>query len=111
MPLLTVTYYSLVILVFSLICGAILVSVRLVWPAAIISHLVNFLGGFSIGLYTLIVTFVLVAIGIAHGSGWLKKPIHGVTATVLAIAFWAVAIRMIDDFWLFLPFSLLGWLL
>ncbi len=78
-------------------------SRRHLWPAVLTSWLGSFLGSWSIGLLTLVVTFVLLAIAIADSRGWLTSSLRvGITVAVGVISWW-VAINVIDDYWLFFP--------
>ena len=105
---LPVIYYGLVLAVLVLAVMALRGSRRALWSTAAISYVVSFLGAFSIGLYTLVVTFVLVSIGAAQLVGWLGRPAHVAVAGTLGVGLWALAVRNIDDYWLFLPFMVFG---
>ena len=78
------------------------------WLAAFGSWVFSFLGSFSIGLYTLVITFVLLMLAIGFSAGWIKSGLHEVLAVVAGVALWVVAINTVDDFWLFFPISAIG---
>lgn len=74
------------------------------WLAGVIMYIVSFLGSWSIGLYLLVIPFVLVVLAFAHSFGWVKKGWHNIPFAIIGILFWYVSITYIDDYWLFLPF-------
>ena len=90
---------------------AVSTSRRYLWLAALGSWVFSFLGSFSIGLYTLVLTFVLLALAVGFATGWIKSSAQALVAALAGVAVWAVAIYTVDDFWLFFPISALGLLL
>ena len=79
------------------------VSRRFLSPAAFTSWVFSFMGSWSIGIYTLAATFVLLALALFHSFSWLRGPVHAVGAVVLGVVAWAVLHRAVDDYWLFFP--------
>lgn len=77
---------------------------RWYWASALAMYLFSFLGSFSIGLYTLVFAFCLLAIAIAHSFHWIKRGSHYVFTVALAVFAWAASIYYVDDYWLFYPF-------
>ncbi|WP_301108795.1 hypothetical protein [Sporosarcina sp.] len=75
------------------------------WLAALIMYVVSFLGSWSIGLYLLVIPFVLLMLALAHSFGWVKKGLQNVPFAIIGIILWYVSITNIDDYWLFLPFA------
>jgi hypothetical protein len=84
---------------------AVSVSRRFLWLAALSSWLLSFLGSFSIGLYTLVITFVTLALAIGFTTGWIRGYIGELLAAASGIVSWACAVRWIDDYWLFFPLN------
>lgn len=74
------------------------------WAAALAMYMFSFLGSFSIGLYTLVIVFCLLALAIAHSFHWIKSRTHSVSTVAAAIFAWAISIKYVDDYWLFYPF-------
>lgn len=84
---------------------------RWYWWAALSSYLCSFLGGFSIGLYLLSLTFVLLFLALGHSLRLLRAPWHSACAVGLGLGFWWLAVLKMDDALLYFPFRLLGpWL-
>ena len=81
-------------------------SPRYLWAAAGASWIVACFGVMSYGVILLILTFVLVAVALAWELH-LRKPWQVIVAVFAAIGLWAVAIRTVDDAWLFFPLRLL----
>jgi len=84
---------------------------RWYWWAALSSYVCSFLSGFSTGLLVLSLTFVTALLALGHASGIIRARWHSVAATALGVALWWLAVTTIDDYWLFLPFAVLGLLL
>jgi len=75
------------------------------WLAGLLMYIVSFLAIWSIGLYLLVVTFVLFMLAIAHSFGWVKKGWQNIPFAIIGIILWYLSITFIDDYWLFLPFA------
>jgi len=105
MPAAVVVYYSLAILTLASAVLAIVHNPRWYWAAALLSWVVSFMGGFSIGLFTLVLTFVFLALALGYQFKWIKTRLHAVIATLMGMAVWAVAIATVDDAWLFFPLA------
>ncbi|MFZ3580017.1 hypothetical protein [Virgibacillus sp. DJP39] len=78
------------------------------WLAGLIMYVVSFLGSWSIGLYLLVIPFVLWTLAFAHSFGWAKNSWQNVPFSVIGIILWYLSITYIDDYWLFFPFTWLG---
>ena len=108
MPLLPVLAFALLLALLYLLYLARQGSGGALWAAAAVSYVLAFLGSFSIGLYVLVITFVLVAVGIARAAGLARGPLHYGLAAGAGVALWALAVWRIDDAWLFLPFHVVS---
>jgi len=104
-PAAVVVYYSLAILTLASAVLAIVHNPRWYWAAALLSWVVSFMGGFSIGLFTLVLTFVFLALALGYQFKWIKTRLHAVIATLMGMGVWAVAIATVDDAWLFFPLA------
>ena len=78
---------------------------RKYWLAGLIMYIVSFLGGWSIGLYLLVLPFVLWSLALAHSFDWVKSHWHNIPFASIGIILWYLSISYIDDYWLFLPFT------
>jgi len=105
--ILPVLFYLLVGITLLAIILAIKISPRYYWLGAFTSYIFSFLGGFSIGLYTLSITFILFALALAHTLRWIKSPLHSFLIIFAALVIWMIMILTTDDYWLFLPFTIL----
>lgn len=104
--MLTFLFYGLFLIGIILMIVAIIKNVaRKYWLAGLIMYIVSFLGSWSIGLYLLVLTFVLWVVAFAHSFGWVKKYWHNVPFAIIGIILWYLSIKNIDDYWLFLPFT------
>jgi hypothetical protein len=116
MPAAAGLFYLLSALTVLSIVLAIYRSPRWYWAAALLAWAVSFLGGFSIGLYTLVLAFVFLALALAYQFRLIKTPWMVILSILLGVIVWAVLVAAVDDYWLFLPmqvifealFSLLG---
>lgn len=79
---------------------------RWFWAAGLFIYFVSFLGSWSIGVYTLSITFVLWALALGYSLKLIKKPYQAVWAILIGIVLWAVMIMTLDDYWWFLPFRI-----
>lgn len=96
-------------LLLTVVCTGLAVSVspRYYWPAALFSWVLSFLGSWSIGLYTLVATYVFLALAIGYSTGWIRRAGHDLIATGVGIAAWALLVNVVDDYWLFFPLNAL----
>jgi hypothetical protein len=76
---------------------------RWYWAAVVTSWIASILGAFSIGLYTLVVTLVTLALAIGYSLGLVKRFHHALVAVVIGVGAWAVLVPMVDDLILFYP--------
>jgi hypothetical protein len=97
-------YLALPVAVGAIIAGA-WVHPRWYWLAAGLIYFDSFLSGFSIGLYLLSLAFALSALALGHSMGWVRRFWHSAFAIGVGVVLWYAAVSMIDDFWLFLPFT------
>lgn len=79
------------------------VNYRWYLAAAAGSYVFSFLSGFSIGLYTLCLTFISLLLAAGHAAGLVKSRLHSVVAATAGLLIWAACIFNIDDYWLFWP--------
>ena len=103
MPVAVILFYSLTALVILSVILAIARSPRWYWLAALLAWAVSFLGGFSIGLYTLVLAVVFLLLALAYQLKLIKTPLHVILTILLGAAVWAVLVLTVDDGWLFLP--------
>lgn len=101
-------YYGSWLAVLALAGLGLTTKPQLVWFAVAGSCVLSFLGAFSIGLFTLVVTFAMLAVAVGRAFGLVQGAGRTALAAAVGVAAWAVAIRVIDDAWLFLPFSLVS---
>lgn len=80
---------------------------RWYWVAAGLIYFDSFVSGFSIGLYLLSLSFALAALALGHSLGWVRRFWHSTLAVIVGLLLWFGAVNTIDDYWLFLPFTLL----
>ena len=100
-----VIFYGLFLIGLILMSVAIVKNVaRMYWLAGLIMYIVSFLGSWSIGLYLLVIPFVLWILALAHSFGWVKKGWQNLPLAIVGIILWYLSITNIDDSWLFLPF-------
>lgn len=109
----TIIFYGLVILavitIFLTTIVGITVKPKLCWLVGILWYVASFLGSMSIGLYLLVLPFTLWTLAFAHTFRLIKKPSNTGLVVVVGILLWIVSIIIIDDYWLFFPFTrLLG---
>ena len=103
----SILFYLLVGLTILAIILAIRISPQYYWLGAFTSYIISFLGGFSIGLYTLSITFIFLALALAHTMKWIKNPLHSILIILAASIIWVISALTIDDYWLFLPFMII----
>jgi hypothetical protein len=108
MPLVVIAYYSLAILTLASAVLAVVFNPRWYWLAALLSWIVSFLGGFSIGMLTLVLAFIFLALALGHQFGWIKTRLHAVIAVLGGAGAWAASVAFVDDYWFFFP---LAWIL
>lgn len=84
---------------------AISVSRRFLWLAAFSSWLLSLLASFSIGLYILVLTFVLLALAVGFSTGWIRSYVGEIVAVALGVVGWLLAVWLVDDYWLFFPLN------
>ena len=74
------------------------------WLAGLIMYIISFLSGWTIGLYLLIIPFILFTLALAYSFVWVKKGWHNWVFIIIGIVLWYLGITFIDEYWLFLPF-------
>ncbi|MED1467017.1 hypothetical protein [Bacillus salipaludis] len=75
------------------------------WLAGLIMYIFSLFGSWSIGLYLLVVPFILWILALTYSFGWVKKDWHNVPFAIIGIILWYLSITNIDDYWLFLPIT------
>ena len=101
-------YYGAALVTLVAIGWALSGSRGALWMAVLASWTLSFLASFSIGTYTLVMTFVLLALAIGYSADWIETGTHRVLAALTGVLLWAFAVSTLDDAWLFLPFTVLG---
>ena len=81
-------------------------SPRYLWAAAAMSWIVACFGAMSIGVFLLILTFVLAAVALVY-EAQLRRPWQVSLAVLAGIGLWSVAIRFFDDSVLLAPVVLI----
>lgn len=104
MPEIAVAFYALLAVAVGMFVVALVSSPRMALPGAILSYVLAFVSGFSIGSIVLVLTFIFVAIAVVNVSRFQERR-HRLCAAACGALVWVVAVRAVDDFWLFLPFS------
>lgn len=85
---------------------------RWYWWGALTAYLCSFLGGFSIGLYLLSITFVLIMLAAGHSLKQIRSFRHTAVAIAIGLGLWWLAVTWVDDVYLFMPFRFLTpWLI
>ena len=102
-PAVLILFWGCAILTLVFSALSVSVSRHFLWPAAFTSWVFSFMASWSIGLYTLVSTFILLSLALFHAFGWLRRPIQAGAAAVLGVVAWAFLYRNVDDYWLFLP--------
>ncbi len=103
MPILSFLALLLLIVGFGALLAAASDRPRWYWGAALATWVFSFLGGFSIGLYTLSATFILTALAIGHSLGLIRRTQHSLLAVIGGLSVWLLLITTVDDYWLFFP--------
>lgn len=78
-------------------------SPRWLWFAGFSSWAFSFLGSFSIGLATLVLTFIFFTLATGRALGWITRVWHAVLAAMIGIGLWFISVKLVDDYWLFYP--------
>jgi hypothetical protein len=68
-------------------------------------YLFSFLAGFSIGLLTVSVAFILFALGIATLFNWNKKIWQSFVVGLIGFCTWLILVITIDDVYIFYPLA------
>lgn len=68
-------------------------------------YIISFLSAFSIGLLTVSVAFILLALGIATAFKWNKKPWQSFMVGLIGFCTWLILFRTIDDVYIFYPLA------
>ncbi|TCP52678.1 hypothetical protein EV586_10852 [Tumebacillus sp. BK434] len=76
------------------------------WWAALSSYVFSFFAAWSIGLFTLVFTFIFLVFAAGFTFGWFKKRRYSVAAVPIGVLLWYLAFKNIDDYYLFYPFQL-----
>ncbi|MEW6181758.1 MAG: hypothetical protein AB1500_01085 [Bacillota bacterium] len=99
----TVLAYSFLGLGIAAWAAAIIKDHRWYWLAALCLYVFSCLGGFSIGLITLVFPFVFILIALGHALGRISNIRHSAIAGVIGAGLWLISFQTIDDYWLFFP--------
>ena len=107
MPVAVGLFYALSALNLLSVVLAATRSPRWYWVAALLAWALSFLGSFSIGLYTLVLAFVFLALALAYQRKLIQSPRHVIITILLGVIVWAIFVAAVDDYWLFLPMQVL----
>lgn len=107
MLIFSILFYLLVGITILAVVLALKINPKYYWIGGLTSYFFSFLGSFSIGIYTLSITFVLLALALAHKMGWIKNHWHSMLVIVISLVVWILSILTIDDAWLFFPVGLI----
>lgn len=111
MPVFTVIFFGLALFTVVATSLGAYGKPRWYWWAAWSSYVCSFLGSFSIGLYLLSLTFMLVLLALGHSFKLIQASWHSACAVALGLGMWWLVVITIDDSLLFFPFRLLDpWL-
>ncbi|WP_047979785.1 hypothetical protein [Ornithinibacillus contaminans] len=79
---------------------------QLYWLAALGNYIFSFLAGFSIGQFTVGLTFVFLALATGYSFHLIKKRTHLEIFVTIGVLIGVLMILYVDDAWLFFPFIL-----
>ncbi|ARU60957.1 hypothetical protein CBW65_07560 [Tumebacillus avium] len=88
---------------FFFVAFALIKNRKYFWWAALSSYVFSFFASWSIGLFTLVFTFIFLIFAAGFTFGWYKKAWHSVASVPLGILLWYPAFKYIDDAYLFFP--------
>lgn len=77
------------------------------WISGTFMYMFSALAGFSIGLYTLVIAFILFSLAIGHSFDKIKKRRQVIISIVVAIVVWVIVINIYNGFWIFYPVIIL----
>jgi hypothetical protein len=98
-----IAYVSLLISIITLIF-AIRGAHQLYWISAAGIYIFSFLAGFSIGQFTVGLTFILLALAIGYTLGRIKGKVHYCIFAGCGIVVGIFMVTSADNYWKFLPF-------
>ncbi|QOR68189.1 hypothetical protein IM538_08800 [Cytobacillus suaedae] len=78
---------------------------RLYLISAFCVYVFSFISAFSIGLITVSIAFILLALGIATVFKWNKKPWQSFMIGLIGFCTWLILFRTIDDVYIFYPLA------
>jgi hypothetical protein len=107
MPIFTVIAFSALIVSIVSTFFAIKGKHQLYWIAAIGIYIFSLIAGFSIGQFTVGLTFVLLALASSYSFNLVKTKLHVTTCVGLGILIGVLMVFYVDDYWLFYPIKLL----
>jgi hypothetical protein len=103
-----ITVVALILTVFSTISAIISGKPKHYWVATISIYIFSFIAGFSIGQITVGLTFVLLALAIGSSFKLIKNRYKMTICVGVGILVGTLMVIFVDDYWLFLPFSILS---
>lgn len=104
--LMVIAYVSLLISIVSVIFALKGVH-QLYWISAVGIYIFSFLAGFSIGQFTIGLTFIFLSIAIGYTFGRIKGKVDYSIFGGAGILLGFLIVTFVDDYWTFLPFWLL----
>lgn len=109
MPIFTVIAFSALILAIVSMVFAIIGEYQFYWLSALGIYVFSFIAGFSIGQFTVGLTFVLLALAIGYTLGLIRNKLHLMVYLLSGTVIGALMVLFVDDYWLFFPlFKLMG---
>lgn len=77
----------------------------LYWIAAISIYIFSAIAGFTIGQWTVGLTFVFVILAIGYSFGWIRSKLSCAIFVVIGILMGLFMVVFVDDYWLFYPLT------
>jgi len=83
---------------------AVKVSPQFYWVAALSNYVFSFLAGFSIGQFTVAITFIFLTLAVGYSLGRIQSKVQYSIYTGTGILFGIIMVTFVDDYWVFYPF-------
>jgi hypothetical protein len=104
-----IAFVSLLVSVLSIIF-AILGTHQLYWISALGIYIFSFLAGFSIGQFTVGLTFIYLSLAIGYSIRRIKGKADYSLFAGAGVIIGVIIVTFVDDYWTFLPFWTLKFL-
>lgn len=104
----TIVFLSILVAIATIVLGIMNPNMSPKWCLAsgMMTYIISFLTGFSIGRYVLTLTFILLSLAITH-SMIRRNHLFSLIAVVVGFALWLIITSFIRFGWLFLPVELI----